>query len=73
MRSIKLRRIDMKRQVTTITKEYDKEGNLINEITETTLEEDDGYIYPQQPYRWCPPTGNPLVSTCEGACNCNKE
>lgn len=39
----------MKRTHTTITKEYDKDGNLVSEITETVEEEDTGYIYPQYP------------------------
>ena len=51
----------MKRQVTTITEEYDNGGNLINKITETTLEEDDGYVYPQQPYPWWPSIGNSIT------------
>ena len=63
----------MKRKVTTVTEEYDKDGNLVNKITETTEEEDSGYIYPQQPYPWWPSTGIPLMSTCESACCCDKE
>jgi len=39
----------MKRKSTTITKEYDNEGNLISETTETVEEEDSGYIFPQYP------------------------
>ena len=37
----------MKRKVTTITEEYDKDGKIISKITETVEEEDNGYIYPQ--------------------------
>ncbi|MGL6197804.1 MAG: hypothetical protein ACRC3H_02605 [Lachnospiraceae bacterium] len=39
----------MKRKTVTTTKEYDKDGKLISEITETVVEEDNGYIYPQYP------------------------
>jgi len=51
----------MKRKTVTTTKEYDKDGNLINEITETVEEEDSGYIYPQyptypNPINWGEPT-----------------
>ena len=45
----------MKRTQTTVTREYDKDGNLTNETTETVNEEDDGFIYPQQ--RICPLSG----------------
>lgn len=37
----------MKRKTVTVTKEYDKEGNLISETTETVEEQDNGSIYPQ--------------------------
>jgi len=40
----------MKKKTTTITKEYDQNGKLVSEVTETTEEEDGGYIYPQQYY-----------------------
>ena len=40
----------MKRTTTTTTEEYDKDGVLKTRITETTEEEDSGYIYPQYPY-----------------------
>ena len=49
----------MKRTQTTTTKEYDGDGKLVTEITETVEEEDDGFIYPQQ--RICP-----LAGTCAG-------
>jgi len=47
----------MKRIQTIVTKEYDSEGNLTREITETVTEEDTGgFIYPQQPIKpsWVP-------------------
>ena len=37
----------MKRTQKTTTKEYDGDGKLVTEITETAEEEDDGFIYPQ--------------------------
>ena len=40
----------MKRTTTTTTEEYDKDGVLKTRITETTEEEDSGYIYPQYPH-----------------------
>lgn len=46
----------MKRKTTTITEEYDADGNLVNKTTETTEEEDTGYIYPQYPYYPTVPT-----------------
>ena len=40
----------MNRTQTTVTKEFDNEGKVIKEITETVIEEDDtGTIYPQLP------------------------
>lgn len=48
----------MKRKTTTTTEEFNKDGKLISRVTEVTEEEDNGYIYPQQPYhyehRWEP-------------------
>ena len=67
----------MKRKVTTITEEYDNEGKLKTKITETTEEEDTGYIYPQiptYPYTpWTYPTiGDPVYKT-EITCSENNE
>lgn len=45
----------MKRKTTIITEEFDENGKLINKITETTEEEDGGYIYPQYP-TWTTPS-----------------
>lgn len=45
----------MKRKVTTITEEFDKDGKLTSKITETVEESDEGYIYPQYPTMpYCP-------------------
>lgn len=64
----------MKRKTTTITEEFDKDGKIINRTTETTEEEDSGYIYPQtyQHYPWWPSTGNPLTPTCGTTCDCSE-
>lgn len=59
----------MKRKVTTITEEFDKDGKITNRITETTEEEDTGFIYPQQYYPWYPTTENPINCCTSTTCN----
>lgn len=38
----------MKRKTTIITEEFDEKGILKSKTTETTEEEDNGFIYPQK-------------------------
>ena len=37
----------MKKTSTTVTEEFDSDGKLVSRTTETSEEEDTGYIYPQ--------------------------
>ena len=52
----------MKRKTTTTTEEFDKDGKLVNRTTESTEEEDSGFIYPQYPaypsYPWWQTVGS---------------
>ena len=55
----------MTRTQTTVTKEYDKDGNLVSETTETVNEEDsNGSIYPPPQSWWphvCPARLDPVI------------
>lgn len=61
----------MKKVTTIVTEEFDENGTLKNKITETTTEEDNGYIYPQipiYPNPWYPTTGNPVWTNTNTTC-----
>lgn len=58
----------MKRKTTTVTEEYDDKGNLTSKTTETTEEEDNGYIYPQS-YQQYPNAGTSNTYVTEFSCD----